>query len=233
MRPCSLKNRFWRISSPFFGIFRINLWKWYNLYICPIKYIYLSNLFSASPLILGTIEDIEISRIRPFRYNYRQALGDIDDLSRSIDQKGLLQPILVKSSGGQYYEIIACHRRYQACRRLGWRRLLCHIIELDDKDAFEISLIENIQRQSLNPVKEATAYKRYMLDIGWGGISELALRIGKSVSHIDKRIRLLDLPVNVVEAVSNSSMKPSTAEELLAIKDKDVRVCISNLVHFE
>lgn len=190
----------------------------------------MSRLFSTSPLILGIIEDIEINLIRPFMYNYRSNVEDFDDLCYSIQQKGLLQPILVRNKEEHQFEIISGHRRYQACKKIGWRKIVCHIIELDDKDAFEVSLVENIQRKSLNPIEEAYAYKHYIMSSGWGGISELARRIGKSVSYIDKRVRLLDLPPDIIASVSNASMNPSTAEELLAVKDKKIQSVLSNLV---
>jgi ParB family transcriptional regulator, chromosome partitioning protein len=78
---------------------------------------------------------------------------------------------------------------------LGWRKIICHILEIGDKDAFEISLIENIHRKSLDPLEEAEAFKEYVISFGWGGISDLAAKIGKSISYVDRRIRLLRLPV--------------------------------------
>ena len=154
-------------------------------------------MFSTSAHIPGIIEEVETNLVKPFKYYYRYDTTDKDDLSYSIREKGLLQPILVRSVDS-FYEIIAGHRRYNACKKLGWRKIICHIVEMDDKDAFEISLIENIQRKNLNPIEEAQAYKVYVLNFGWGGISDLASRIGTSISYIDKRLRLLDLPEHVV-----------------------------------
>jgi ParB family transcriptional regulator, chromosome partitioning protein len=188
-------------------------------------------VYSTSPLILGIIEDIPADLIRPFEYNYRYDTGDLDDLCRSIREKGLLQPILVRNKEEAYYEIIAGHRRYQACKKIGWRKIICHIVELEDKDAFEVSLIENVQRKTLNPIEEAHAYKKYVLNFGWGGISDLASRIGKSISYIDKRVRLLGLPSEVVDAISKSSVLPSTAEELLSIRNKNKQSELANLAH--
>jgi ParB family transcriptional regulator, chromosome partitioning protein len=188
-------------------------------------------VYSTSPLILGIIEDIPADLIRPFEYNYRYDTGDLDDLCRSIREKGLLQPILVRNKEEAYYEIIAGHRRYQACKKICWRKIICHIVELEDKDAFEVSLIENVQRKTLNPIEEAHAYKKYVLNFGWGGISDLASRIGKSISYIDKRVRLLGLPSEVVDAISKSSVLPSTAEELLSIRNKNKQSELANLAH--
>lgn len=190
----------------------------------------MSKLFSTSPLILGVIEDIQADLIRPFKYNYRYGKSELDDLSHSIRQKGLLQPILVRNRES-YYEIIAGHRRYEACKKLGWKKIICHIVELDDKDAFEVSLIENIQRKSLNAIEEAHAYKKYISNFGWGGISDLALRVGKSPSYIDKRVRLLDLPANILDLICDSSIKASTAEELLPIKEEKKQSKLANLAH--
>jgi ParB family transcriptional regulator, chromosome partitioning protein len=177
-------------------------------------------LFSTSPLILGIVDDVTIEQIRPSKYNYRSISGGLDELMSSIKQKGLLQPILVRyKTEEMYYEIVAGHRRYESCKKLGWRKIICHIIELDDREAFEVSLIENIQRENLNVVEEAYALRNYVSNFGRGGISDLALRIGKSVSYIDKKIKLLDLPANVLDSLSHSSISHSTAEELLSLKE--------------
>jgi len=177
-------------------------------------------LFSTSPLILGIVDDVAIEQIRPSKYKYRSVSGDLDDLMSSIRQKGLLQPILVRCKKEETcYEIVAGHRRYESCKKLGWRKIISHIIELDDREAFEVSLIENIQRKNLNVVEEAYALKRYVSNFGRGGISDLALRIGKSISYIDKKIKLLDLPANVLDSLCHYSISRSTAEELLSLKN--------------
>jgi ParB family transcriptional regulator, chromosome partitioning protein len=142
----------------------------------------------------------------------------MDDLTCSIKEKGLLQPIVVRAKG-KYYEIVAGNRRYKACTTLGWRKIVCHVVELTDKEAFEVSLIENIQRKNIDPIEEAHAFKNYVLAFGWGGISELSAKIGKSVSYIDKIIRLLDLPDDILDSISKFEINRSTAEELLSIRD--------------
>jgi ParB family transcriptional regulator, chromosome partitioning protein len=153
---------------------------------------------SFSATASGFIGDIDISKIRQSK-NIRQIVPDIDELSKSIEQKGLLQPILVRTLDG-YFEVVAGNRRYCACKALGWKKIACHIIELDDREAFEVSLIENIQRKTISPLDEATAFKAYVCDFGWGGVSDLASRIGKSLSYITKRIKLLNLPSDVLES---------------------------------
>ena len=174
--------------------------------------------YSASPVILGVIEDVEVGRIRPSSSCYRLIQTEMDELICSIKEKGLLQPIVIRSKG-KYYEIVAGNRRYKACTTLGWRKIVCHVVELTDKEAFEVSLIENIQRRNMDPIEEAHAFKNYVLTFGWGGISELAAKIGKSVSYVDKRIRLLDLPNDILDSIFKFEINKSAAEELLSIRD--------------
>jgi ParB family chromosome partitioning protein len=146
-------------------------------------------------------------------------MQNLDELIDSIRQRGLLQPIIVRGLEDQYYEIIAGNRRYEACKRLSWRKITCHIVEVHDRESFELSLIENIQRETLNPIDEARAFKIYILDFGWGGVSELARKIGKSPSYVTKRIALLDLPHNIIQDVADSRVLPSIADELRTIRD--------------
>ena len=190
----------------------------------------MTKLFSSSPLILGIIEDISISKIKPSPYSYRSINDEeITGLAHSIKEKGLLQPILVRAKES-YFEIISGNRRYQACKTIGWRKITCHILNLNDKDAFEISLIENIQRETLDPKEEAQAFKNYIVNFGWGGISHLATRIGKSVSYVQRRIKLLDLPSDVLNSISNSSINTTIAEELLSIHDGDKQSKLTQLI---
>lgn len=178
----------------------------------------MSKFYSASPIILGVIEDVEVGRIRPSSSCYRLIQTEMDELICSIKEKGLLQPIVIRSKG-KYYEIVAGNRRYKACTTLGWRKIICHVVELTDKEAFEVSLIENMQRRNMDPIEEAHAFKNYVLTFGWGGISELAAKIGKSVSYVDKRIRLLDLPNDILDSIFKFEINKSAAEELLSIRD--------------
>ncbi len=176
----------------------------------------------------GFIGDIDISKIKQSK-NIRHQVSDTDELAKSIDQKGLLQPILVRTMDG-YFEVVAGNRRYCACKALGWKKIACHIIELDDKEAFEVSLIENIQRKTISPLDEATAFKAYVSDFGWGGVSDLASRIGKSLSYITKRMKLLNLPSGVLESIMNRRLDTSIAEELFSIKDETKQSKLANLI---
>jgi ParB family chromosome partitioning protein len=175
------------------------------------------------PLLMnlsGAIEDIDVANVSPSVNILRTGEIDIGDLVDSINQFGLLHPIVVRSIDS-HFEIVAGNRRYMACLRLEWKKISCHIVELDDKAAFEVSLIENLQRNTLSPIEEACAFKKYISEYGWGGIAELAQNISRSSSYVSKRIRLLELPSDILELISYSDIYPSVAEELLSVKGRE------------
>jgi len=187
----------------------------------------LPKLYSNSLLILGIIEDIDIYKIKPSVNLHR--IPETKDLYESIKEKGLLQPIIVRPLNN-FFEVVAGNRRFETCKKLGWKKIICHIVELNDKDAFEISLIENIQRKNLDPIEEAQSFKTYILNFGWGGISELASKIGKSVAYVDRRIKLLDLPPAVIDSISLANISPTAGEELIAVKDGDKQSLLAKLI---
>lgn len=163
-------------------------------------------------------DELDIKQIKPSKFTIRKNLGDLEELMNSIAQKGLLQPLVVRPSK-EGFEIIAGNRRYEALRRLRWKKTPCIVLDVDDKEAYEIALVENVQRESLDPVEEALAFKRYVDKYGWGSMTELAKKIGKSQEYISHRILLLNLPQSVLELVSWRRLKPSVAQELLWLKD--------------
>jgi ParB family chromosome partitioning protein len=168
----------------------------------------------------GFMEGLEIKRITPSRNALRSEMGSLDELAASISEKGLLEPIVVRFAPGGF-EVVAGNRRLEACKMLGMRSIACHIVDLDDKEAFEVSLVENIQHETMNPIDEARAFKKYADDFGYGGISQLAERIGKSQAYISNRIRLLDLPKGVREDVIRRRISPSVAQELVSLGGDD------------
>ena len=179
----------------------------------------MSRLSATSSLIPGIIDEIDVYHIRHSPGFLHSMPTGMTGLAYSIGEKGLLHPITVRFKE-QEFEIVAGNRRFLACKALGWRKILCHIIELSDKEAFEISLIENIQRKTLSPIEEAHAFKSYVSEFGWGGVSDLSTRIGKSVAYVDKRLGLLGLPVDVIEKISHSILSTTLAEELIPIHDE-------------
>jgi ParB family chromosome partitioning protein len=189
------------------------------------------NLFYSSN-IPGVLENISISQIQPFKFYYRNNDNDyeeIKDLQFSLRQHGLLQPIVVRNLGS-FYEIVTGHRRYKSCKALGWRKILCHVIDVTDKEAFEISLMSNIQIKQLDPIEEAQAFDKYLSNYRWGNISELAQKIGKSRNYIYRRLKLLNCPLEIITAISGTQIEPSIAEELSSIKDIVLKTKLSNHV---
>jgi len=182
--------------------------------------------------LIGSIEDIDVSEISPSEYAVRSAVERVDELARSIQRLGLLQPIIVRANKVSF-EIIAGNRRFRACNMLGLKKVSCHIVELDDKSAFEVSLVENVQRNTLNPIEEGLAFRKYVHEFGWGGISELAQKISKSPSYISRRIKLVNLPQNILDLISQSSIDITTVEELLPVEDNHTQSMLTELIRDE
>lgn len=173
---------------------------------------------SAASFAKGFVDELYVEEIsdtnNPLRFNDDQ----ISELALSIEKVGLLQPIIVRSKNDDY-EVVAGNRRLAACKLLRWRKIQCHIVELDDKTAFEVSLIENIHRKSMDPVEEAEAFRKYASEYGWGSAMQLANKLGKSASYISRRLSLLNLPADVVDRIRAGDITPSVAEELARIKN--------------
>lgn len=170
---------------------------------------------------LGTLSNLEVSQIIESRNNLRGSFDstELNELFNSIRTTGLLTPILVRALESGKFETIAGNRRLKACKRLGWKKIPSYIVELDDKHAFEVSMIENIQRRTLTIIEEATAFRRYVNEFGWGGVTELAKILSKSPSYVSKRIRLLDLPKSIQDMIGESKISVSNGEELLLLNE--------------
>jgi ParB family chromosome partitioning protein len=175
----------------------------------------------------GIITELLVSKIYHSSNPLRDVNASIQELQDSIVERGLLHPIIVRALGDKF-EIVAGNRRFTACKQLGWKRITCHVLELDDKDAFEVSLVENLQHKTLNAVEEAVAYKKYVDEFGWGGVSELARKIGKSHSYISNRMRLLELSPSVLEKIVRRQTTPAVMQEVLAVKDKEKRRALAD-----
>ena len=182
----------------------------------------------------SVVETIEMKMIRPSQFTIRDKFqkndSDFEMLVNSIREHSLLQPILIRPlSNG--FEIVAGHRRFQACRTLRWRFIPAKIRELSDKQAYEIQLTENIQRKSMDPVEEAEAFRRYVVDFGWGGVSELARKIGKSEEYVSHHLQLLKLPGDIKVKIANNSLKVSQAIEIAEIPPDRRSKIVSQVVN--
>lgn len=175
------------------------------------------------------VEQIEMKLIRPSQFSIRDKFNDhqeIESLISSIKEHGLLQAILIRPYQNSF-EIVAGHRRFHACKSLRWRHIPCKIKELSDKQAFEIQITENIQRKSMSYLEEAEAFRKYVQDLGWGGVSELARKIGKSEEYVSHRIQLLKLPQDIKEKIMLNKLNISQALELTSLPNENI-VQLSN-----
>ena len=166
---------------------------------------------------------IDPKRDQPRKYFDKEAL---EQLAASISENGLLQPILVREYGDGRYQIIAGERRFRASKLAGLSEIPAIVIEKDDKKAAEIALIENIQREDLNPLEEALAYKALAEEYDMTQV-ELAKRVGKSRSAIANTVRLLDLPDEVLTLVASKELSAGHARTLLGLNSRDNMILLA------
>ncbi len=147
---------------------------------------------------------------------------DLADLSASIKEKGIIQPIIVREKAGiaDVYEIIAGERRWRAAQRAGLHEVPIVVVDASDRDALEMAIIENVQRADLNPIEEAAGYERLMAEFSYAQ-SDLAQMIGKSRSHIANMLRLMKLPDSVKELLRNGKLSAGHGRALLAVEDPE------------
>ncbi len=182
-----------------------------------IDNIFLDNSLEAE----NTVSTIRISQIEARAEQPRKSFEgeSLAQLADSIKAHGILQPILVRASGSGFYQIIAGERRYRAAKMAGLSELPVLIVEADDEKTAQIALIENVQRENLNPLEEAMAYKD--LSENYGLTQEkLSEKIGKSRSAIANAMRLLDLPDEVLAMLRDSKLTAGHARALLGLKDE-------------
>lgn len=163
---------------------------------------------------------------QPRKYFDKQAL---EELASSIKENGLLQPILVREYGEGRYQIIAGERRFRACKMAEITEIPAIILDRDDRKVAELSLIENIQRENLNPIEEALAFRALSEEYGLTQ-EELAEKVGKSRSAIANSTRLLDLPEEVLEMVANLDISAGHGRTLLGLKNRDNMLLLANKI---
>lgn len=188
---------------------------------------------SETTTMQGFVEHIDAGKIRPSRTPLRSGVGAeemIDELASSIMEKGLLSPIVVRPVDS-FFEVVAGNRRFEACKKLKIKRIPCYISEFNDKEAYEASLVENLQRKTLDPLEEARAFKKYVDEYGYGSASDLAKKIGKSSTYVSRRIALLKLPKKAQEELLRSA-KVGMFQELLALgcADQNATEALTELI---
>ncbi|MGP1418744.1 MAG: ParB/RepB/Spo0J family partition protein [Sphaerochaetaceae bacterium] len=166
----------------------------------------------------GRILEVNIDFVHPNPNQPRKNFdsGAISELAASIKANGIIQPLIVEKVTDRKYSIIAGERRYRAAKQAGLRTVPVILRDLDDVERLEVSLIENIQREDLNPVEEAKAY-RYLLTEKEITQEELSERVGKSRSAIANSIRILQLPSKMQEAIQSGTISAGHARALLSV----------------
>ena len=169
------------------------------------------------------ITQIQASRFQP-RLNFSS--DKIDELAKSIKEKGVIQPVLVRAIGGDNFELIAGERRLRAAKKLGLTELPAIIRRVADADLLELSIIENIQREELNVLEEAKAYRRLGQEFGLTQ-ETIADRVGKDKSSVSNLLRLLNLPELIQDYISKNMITFGHAKALLSIHDEkqQIRFC--------
>ena len=165
------------------------------------------------------ILDIDIDKILPNKNQARKDFDEnsINELAKSIKEYGVISPIILIKKDDKY-EIVAGERRYRACILLKLKTIPAIVKDFNYNDASNVSIIENVQRQNLNPIEEARGYKQ-LLELEGLTQDELAAKIGKSRQYVGNTIRLLNLDKRVIEMIEKDLISPSHGKLLLSIKD--------------
>ena len=178
----------------------------------------LGALLSSNSQNKNTISKIDISKISPNKTQPRKKFEDkeIQELSYSIKSQGLIQPIVVRETANDTYEIIAGERRWRACQIAGLHSVDCVIMTVSEKNVYELALIENIQREDLNVVEEAKAYKN-LIELNNLKNEELAKKLGKSSSHISNLVRILELDEEIHQMIIDGKITMGHARALIGV----------------
>jgi len=181
---------------------------------------------------LGQAKKVPIEFLRPNARNPRKDFreDDLDDLTNSIREKGIIQPILARALSHLrgVYEIIAGERRWRAAQRAGLHEVPVILLDIGDKEALEIAIIENVQRADLNAVEEALGYQRLMAEFNYSQ-QDLGRIIGKSRSHVANTLRLIKLPESVQNMVVDGRLSAGHARALLSVSDPEQ--IAANIIH--
>ena len=180
------------------------------------------DLPAAPPATADRALEVDLDQLRPNKFQPRTQMDDerIDDLSRSIRSNGIIQPIVVRRlTGNEGYEIIAGERRWRAAQRAGLLKVPVVVRDIPENRRLAVALIENIQREDLNPIEEAVAYRRLADDFQLTQ-EQIADAVGKDRSSIANYVRLLRLPEEVRASVASNAMSMGHARALLALPDE-------------
>ena len=177
------------------------------------------------------LKALPISEIYPNPFQPRIEFSDeeLAELSQSIAENGLIQPIIVRKSDIIGYELIAGERRLRACKRLGMTEIPAVVKEVSDQESRKQAIIENLQRSNLNPIEEAKAYRSLINELAYSH-EELAKAMGKSRPYISNALRLLQLPKEIQTSIENGKLSQGHARALLSVEDTKKQLTIYHQV---
>ncbi|MFK7847272.1 MAG: ParB/RepB/Spo0J family partition protein [Rhodothermales bacterium] len=177
--------------------------------------------------LIGRVAEIEVTNIRPNPYQPRLTFEEeaLDELAASIQQLGIIQPITVRSLGDGQFEIISGERRLRASRRAGLKKLPAFVREADTEEMLEMAIVENVQREQLNPMEISLGYQRLMEECDLTQ-EKIAQKVGKKRATVANFLRLLKLPPPVQAALRDESISMGHARALIPVDDKEVQLDI-------
>jgi len=184
-----------------------------------------------TPVQPSDIQELRIDHIIPNRYQPRKTFSEaeLSQLAESIKENGLIQPILVRRRGDGIYEVIAGERRLRAAKLAGLSNIRAIIRNSSDEQAMELALVENLQRQDLNPIEAARAYQRLITEFGFTQ-EGVAQRIGKDRSSVANIARLLNLPSEIQQLVESGGLTTGHAKVLLGLPAPDAQIRLARQI---
>ncbi len=179
---------------------------------------------------VGGAFEIAVEDVRPNRYQPRKIFDDVKltELVNSIREKGVVQPIIVQKSDSGY-ELIAGERRWRAAQKAGLNKIPAIIKEVSSEESLELALIENIQRENLNPIEEARAYHR-LSDEFYQTQEDIAKKVGKDRSSVANFLRLLKLPKEIQDSISNEELTMGHARALLSLDSAKEQISLKDRI---
>jgi ParB family chromosome partitioning protein len=173
---------------------------------------------------------LDVSLIDPNPFEPREDEPDekLAELTESIREKGLVQPILVRKKG-ERFELICGGRRLKASKKAGLQVIPAVVRMASDSEVLELAIIENVQREDLNPVAEAGAYRKLMKEFGYTQ-NEVATKVGKDRSTVANMLRLLELPEKILSYIKSGKISPGHGRALLAVKNNSLRLALADRI---
>jgi ParB family chromosome partitioning protein len=178
----------------------------------------------------GALRELPVASVAPNPYQPRTRVDEpaLAELTASIEASGLLQPVIVRPRNGKY-ELIAGERRWRAAREAKLKTVPAVVRDTDDRDTLLLGLVENVAREDLSPIEEARAFAVVLDEFGLS-LGELAERVGRSKPAVSNRVRLLELPEDVVKMVERGQLTEGHARAVLAVPDHEGRRALARKI---